>query len=167
MSKLVIITGSPGTGKERLARLLAKRFAFDRLDLHQHYGTISVDYNHRKQCYDLDLKKLEKLVLQGKKKSVKGLIFDSHISHLLPKKMVDLCIVLTRSDLKKMRRRLKARKYSAKKIRENLDAEIFQVCLNEAKENDHKLQEFDADKKPYAEILNELIPKLRNLRQTS
>ena len=34
-------------------------------------------------------------------------------------------------------KRLVKRKYSVKKIRDNLDAEIFDVCLNEAKEKGH------------------------------
>ena len=49
--------------------------------------------------------------------------------------------------MKKLEKRLKERKYSKKKIRENLDAEIFQICLNEAKENGHKVVTFDTSKK--------------------
>jgi len=57
-----------------------------------------------------------------------------------------LCIV-TKCDLKKLESRLKKRKYSQSKIRENLDAEIFDVCLNEAKENGHKIMVVDTTKR--------------------
>jgi len=77
----------------------------------------------------------------------KDTIIDSHITHLLPKKRVDLCIILTCSNLKKLEGRLKERMYSKKKIRENLDAEIFQICLMEAQENGHKVITFDTSKK--------------------
>jgi len=67
-----------------------------------------------------------------------GIIIDSHLSHYLPNKYVDLCIVL-KCDLRQLKNRLKEKKYSKEKIRENLNAEIFDVCLNEAKEFKHKL----------------------------
>ena len=43
-------------------------------------------------------------------------------------------------------KRLKKKKYSKSKVRENLDVEIFDVCLNEAKENKHKIIVIDATK---------------------
>ncbi len=139
--KLIVISGTPGTGKTTWAKVLAKKLGYNRLDLHDYYKEISTGYNRSKQAYDIDLKKFEKLV-KGLKENT---ILDSHIAHLLPK--IDLCIVLTCSNLKKLEKRLKARKYSKRKARENLDAEIFQICLNEAKENGHKVIEFDTAKK--------------------
>ncbi|PIN88012.1 kinase [Candidatus Woesearchaeota archaeon CG10_big_fil_rev_8_21_14_0_10_32_24] len=141
--KLIVISGTPGTGKTTWAKILAKKFGYTRLDLHDYYKDISTDYNRGKQAYDIDLKKFEKLV-NGLKKDT---IIDSHITHLLPKKRVDLCIILTCSNLKKLEGRLKERMYSKKKIRENLDAEIFQICLMEAQENGHKVITFDTSKK--------------------
>src|SRR3989344_6117921 len=143
---LIVITGSPGVGKSTLAGFLVKKLKLGRLDLHHHYKRISVGYNRSKQSYDVDYDKFEKLVKEKLQRSKHGLIIDSHISHLLPKKMVDLCIVLICSDLKKLEKRLKARKYSKNKIRENLDAEIFQVCLAEAKDKRHKVLMYDIAK---------------------
>lgn len=145
MSKVIVITGTPGVGKSTLARKLASQLGYARLDLHKYYSLLSVGYNKKKQCYDIDIKKFQKLVEAKLKEPAakKGLIIDSHIAHLLPKQLVDLCIVLTCSNLKELERRLKKRKYSARKIRENLDAEIFQVCLMEAKEKGHKIKVID------------------------
>ena len=155
--KLIVITGSPGVGKSTLARFLVKKLGFDRLDLHHHYGRISTHYDQKKQSYVVDYKKFEALVKEKLKQAEKGLIIDSHISHLLPKRLVDLCIVLTCSDLRKLEKRLKARKYPKKKIRENLDAEIFQVCLMEAKEKKHAVLVFDtATKMSQQKILREV-----------
>jgi adenylate kinase len=148
---IIVITGTPGTGKSTLARALAKRFDLKRLDLHDHYKELSVGYNQSKKCYDIDMKKFEELVNSGKEK----LIIDSHIAHLLPKKMVDLCIVLTCSNLKKLHGRLKGRKYSKKKIEENVQAEIFQVCLEEARAKKHKIVVFDAGELKRKELFKE------------
>ncbi len=137
-AKVIAITGTPAVGKSTLAKYLQKHFLWRRLDLHHYYKQISTSYNQKKQCYDLDLKKVEKLVLKVRDEDSSPLVIDSHISHHLSPKIIDLCIVLTCSDLQKLKKRLQLRKYSAKKVRENLDAEIFQVCLTEAQENGHK-----------------------------
>ena len=145
MGKLIAVSGTPGVGKSILAIYLAKKLKFFRLDLHGHYKEISKGYDLKKHCYDINMKKLKELVLKVKKE--RNIIIDSHISHLLPKKEVDICIIITCSDLKKLERRLKKRGYSKQKIRENLDAEIFQVCLMEAKERKLKMVVVDSSLK--------------------
>lgn len=138
---IIAVTGTPGVGKSTFAKLLAKELNYTRVDLSKHYKDISTGYNRSKRCYDIDMKKMQSLV--QKAGTHQNIIIDSHIAHLLPKKMTALCIVITCSDLKKLEKRLIKRKYSKKKIRENLDAEIFQVCLNEAKEKGHKVKVID------------------------
>jgi len=61
---------------------------------------------------------------------IKGVVFDSHLSHYLPRKYVDLCIV-TKTNTKKLYDRLKRRKYPKSKIDENMEAEIMQIILEE------------------------------------
>ena len=143
------ISGTPGTGKSTLAKSLAKKLGYFRLNLHSHYKEISSGYDHKGKAYIIDYKKFEKLVRKtiSEKKDFPGIIIDTHISHHLPKKLVDLCMVLTCSDLKELEKRLKKRKYSKAKIRENLDCEIFQVCVTEAQENGHKVVVMDTCKK--------------------
>jgi len=147
-SKLIIITGTPATGKSTLAKILVKQLNYEHLDLHQYYKQLATQYNKKKQCYDLNQKKVLKLVREKLTSTKKeGIIIDSHISHHLPKSLVNLCIVLTCSNLKELEKRLKNRKYSKQKIRENLDAEIFQICLTQAQENGHNLIVIDTSTK--------------------
>ena len=80
------------------------------------------------------------------KASKKDLVIDSHLSHHLPAKYVDLCYVM-KCDLKKLKKRLINRGYSNNKVRENLDAEILQVCLLEALLNKHRVKVVDTSKK--------------------
>tara|TARA_Y100000310_G_scaffold194098_1_gene194101 strand:- start:2378 stop:2896 length:519 start_codon:yes stop_codon:yes gene_type:complete len=149
--QVICLTGTPGTGKSTWAKVLEKKLRLYRLDLQEYYKIVSVTYNYSKQCYDVDLKKFVRLVkekiLWSKKEKYLGLVIDTHISHKLPPKLIDLCVVLICSDLKKLEKRLIKRKYSQKKIRENLDTEIFQVCLTEAQEQGHKIVSFDTSKK--------------------
>ena len=166
--KTIIITGTPCTGKTTLAIKLSKKLNLYYMDVNaviKKYG-ISEGYDKKRKSKIIDTKKLNKALIKEiknykktmraiKKNSIKisnklntkknndkkikiGVIVDSHLSHYLPKKYVDLCIV-TKCNLKTLKKRLEKKGYPSNKVRENLDAEIFDVCLNEAKENKHKL----------------------------
>lgn len=162
LPKLLIITGTPGTGKSTLAKFLARTLGWKRLDVAKHYPTIAIRYNQKKHCYDVDVEKFTKLVVEKSNQAKRGLIVDTHIAHYLPPKLVNLCIVLTCSDLKELQRRLEKRNYSQNKIQENVQAEIFQVCLEEAKDRGHKAIVFDTSRGiPYAKILRTIYKSLK------
>jgi len=71
----------------------------------------------------------------------------------MPAKYINLCI-LTKCDLKELKKRLEKRKYSKAKIRENLDSEIFDICLNEAIEKSHTILIIDTTGKKANELLD-------------
>jgi len=62
-----------------------------------------------------------------------GVIVDYHGADLFPERWFDLVIVL-RSDNSVLYSRLESRGYAQKKLTENVDAEIMQVVLDEARE---------------------------------
>ncbi len=155
--KVIIITGTPGVGKTMLATVLVRNGEYERVDLHTKYKQISERYDKRKQCYVIDYSKLVKLIEKKlKETATKGVVVDSHVTHFLPTKLVDLCVVLSCSNLKLLRQRLYKRKYTAKKIQENMEAEIMQVCLNEAQERGHKIVVFDTATIAMPKIVQEL-----------
>ncbi len=173
--KVIIVTGTPGTGKTTLSKKLAGKLNFYYLDVNEFVikNKLYDGYDRKRKTRIVDVNKLNKALVNeilsikreasmrrfNKNKLIKnkksedienkkiknGIIIDSHLSHYLPSKHVDLCIV-TKCDLKELRKRLKKKKYDQLKIRENLDAEIFDICLNEAKENGHKLIVIDTTK---------------------
>lgn len=61
-----------------------------------------------------------------------GYIIDWHACDLFPKSWIDLVIVL-RTGTTRLYDRLQARKYPARKLQENLDSEIMEVILDEAR----------------------------------
>jgi len=140
--KTIIVTGSAATGKTTIAKKLAKEKNYKYIDLnslikkHKLYDF----YNKSLKTYEVDTKKLNKFLIDLIETSKSNLIIDSHLSHYLPKKYVNLCIV-TKCNLKELKKRLQKRKYSKNKIRENLDAEILDTCLIEAKK--HKIKIID------------------------
>jgi adenylate kinase len=63
-----------------------------------------------------------------------GYILDWHACDLFPERWIDLVIVL-RCDSTLLYDRLTARGYKGKKLEENMDSEIMQVLLDEARES--------------------------------
>lgn len=141
MAKVFIVTGSVGTGKTTLAKKLARKKKAKYVDVNKIIDEYKLGegYDKKRKCKIVDVKKLNKALIKIIKNSKEDLVIDSHLSHFLPPKYVDLCIV-TKCSIKKLRARLKKRGYSRSKIEENVDAELFDVCLNEAKELGHKIK---------------------------
>ena len=148
MIKTIIVTGTPGTGKTTVAIRLAKLLGHNYVDVNNiiKKEKLNSGYDRKKKCKVVDEKKLSKILVKMIKKSEDGLVIDSHMSHYLPTDVVDVCVV-TKCNLKLLKRRLKRRKYGEEKIRDNLDCEIFDVCLNEAKETGHNIVVTETDKK--------------------
>ncbi len=147
MRKIIIISGTPGTGKTKLAKLISKKTNFKHIELNKKIkqNKIYDSYDKKRKCYVVDIKKLNKFLINFINNSKENLILDSHLSHFLPRKYVGLCII-TKCDLKLLRKRLITRKYNSLKIKENLESEIFNVCLNEAKKLGHNIIVIDTTK---------------------
>ena len=121
----IVVSGTPGTGKSLFSKKLVKKLRFKYLDIKNFVRKNKIYDKIEKNCLVIDEKKLVKEL-----KKLKGdYIIDGHLSHYLK---ADYCVVC-KCDLKILKKRLEKRKYSKKKVRENLDAEIFDVCFNEAK----------------------------------
>ncbi len=149
--KLIAVTGTPGTGKSTIAKQLSLLLHYAYLNGSELVKTakLAEKYDKRRKTAIVDASLFTHAVLKVRdseaKKGSGGLIVDSHLSHFLPPKAVSACVVLTCS-LPELERRLTERCYSSAKIRENLDAEIFDTILVEAKENGHKVIKINATK---------------------
>ena len=144
---VIIVTGTPGTGKTKIAKKISNEKKYIYLDVKSliKKNKLGESYDRKRRTFVVDTKKLNKILIYDYivplklDKKINGVVIDSHLSHHLPKKYVDLCIV-TKCDLKELKKRLDKRSYSKAKVRENLDCEIFDICLNEAREAGHKMQ---------------------------
>ncbi|KXH59312.1 POS9-activating factor FAP7 [Colletotrichum nymphaeae SA-01] len=129
----IIVTGTPGVGKTTHCEELARRTSLKHLSVNQvvkdrecHEG-----WDDEFQSWIVDEDKLldaiEGDVQDG------GYIIDWHACDLFPKSWIDLVVVL-RVDSTTLYDRLAARKYPETKLQENLDSEIMEVLLQEARE---------------------------------
>jgi len=151
---IIIVTGTPATGKTKVAKEIAKRLKYKYIDVNSiiKENKLAEGYDDKLKSKIVDVNNLNKILLKIKGNAV----IDSHLSHYLPKKFVDLCII-TKCDLKVLKKRLEKRGYSKEKIRENLNAEIFDVCLVEANERKHNIMVIDNTKKV---DFNKIIKKI-------
>ncbi len=136
----IIVTGTPGTGKTTLAKRLAFELEREYLDINE-FAKLVGAIEGRDEARDSEIVDEEKLVAALKDSIARKphVVIDGHFSHELPSDIVEKCYV-TKCSLPILKQRLEARGYSAAKVRENLDAEIFDVCKSEAEENGHTVE---------------------------
>ncbi|MDP7323669.1 MAG: AAA family ATPase [Candidatus Woesearchaeota archaeon] len=148
--KVIAITGTPGTGKTTFAKKLAKQLGFEYVDVNAliEKQKLHEGMDKQRDTKIVDTDKLNTVLGDSfeRAKKKKGIIIDSHLSHYLPAKKVAMCIVC-KCELLQLKKRLVAKGFSQTKVAENMDAEIFDVCYNEAKEGGHKPVTYDSTKK--------------------
>lgn len=147
--KVICVTGTPGTGKTAIAKKLSEKYGFYCLDVNRVIAKnkLAESYDKKRKAKVIDIQKLNKFLIHHLEanKKLKGIIIDSHLSHYFPKKYANLAVV-AKCSIKELSKRLKKRKYSQAKIKENLQAEIFDICYNEALERGHKIIVLDTTK---------------------
>ncbi|MBT4647135.1 AAA family ATPase [archaeon] len=151
MFKVICVSGTPGTGKTTFSIKYSKDNNFYYLDVNEFIKKKELidDFDKKRDSNIVDTEKLnfklvEEIKRKKKEKKYKGIIIDSHLSHYLSKEVVDK-VIITKCDLKKLKKRLEKRKYTIDKIRENMDAEIFDVCRIEALEEGHTVEIINTD----------------------
>lgn len=157
-ARVIIVTGTPSTGKTTLAKQIEKKYCFKRLDVNAiiKKNKLREGYDRKNKCWIIDEYRFTSVleaVVREKRKNRKKIVIDSHLSHYLSPRFVDICLV-TRCDLDELYRRLKKKRYPKNKIEENMECEIMEVCLQEAYERKHVLIVVDTTKKRKKERMN-------------
>ncbi|KAL4789524.1 DUF1671-domain-containing protein [Aspergillus venezuelensis] len=130
----IIITGTPGVGKTVHCEQLAQDTGLRHLSINQVakdrgcYDTYDEELKSWVVDEDKLLDAIEDEVLHG------GYLIDWHACDLFPKSWIDLVVVVRCPSTSTLYDRLNSRGYHEAKLQENLDAEIFGVLLEEARE---------------------------------
>ena len=130
----ILITGTPGTGKTTLSELVATSNNMKHMQASQlvKENGLHDGYNDEFDTYMLDEDKLcdylEPYMEEG------GMVLDFHSCDFFPERWFDLVVVL-RTDNSVLYERLIGRGYSERKISENIQCEIMQVLIEEARDS--------------------------------
>jgi len=140
----IVLTGTPGTGKSLASRALAGLTGGQLVDLNEFAARHKLFLRERGAFGErtVDLGKMKRALasfLEGKK----NFVVEGHLAceFRVP---ADVVVVL-RCDPRVLRKRLKKRKYSEEKIRENVLAELLDYCLIKAVENYGKTRVLQVD----------------------
>ncbi|KAF7562572.1 hypothetical protein G7046_g1554 [Stylonectria norvegica] len=139
----IVVTGTPGVGKTTHCEILAERTGLRHVSVNQvvkdkecHEG-----WSDEYHSWIVDDDKMEKTLMQRRQLldaieadvQAGGCIIDWHACDLFPLSWIDLVVVL-RVDSTTLYDRLTARNYPEAKLQENIDSEIMEVLLQEARD---------------------------------
>ncbi|XP_055925196.1 adenylate kinase isoenzyme 6-like [Argiope bruennichi] len=128
----ILITGTPGTGKSTLSSEISEVCNMEWINISElaKANNYFEDYDESLTCHVLDedriIEELEEKMQEG------GKIVDYHGCDFFPENWFDIVFVLT-TDNTILYDRLVKRGYSGKKLENNIQCEIFQTLLDEAK----------------------------------
>ncbi len=157
---LIALTGTPGTGKSTVAKILRKKgyrvISLNRVIISRKFVR---GFDKKRKSWIVDFKKVQNY-LEDMEKKYSLLILDSHISHLLD---IDFAIVL-RCSPEELERRLKRKRWNREKIRENVEAEMIDLIAIEAEEKlgKGKVYEIDTTKRSPEKVCEEIERILKN-----
>lgn len=146
---IIIITGTPGTGKTTTANFLSSKINCKciRISDVADEACTGVEGNSKV----IDVKKLSKKI----RKIIQGdAIIEGHLSHLLG--IGDIVIVL-RTNPEILKQRLVKHGFKGEKLRENLEAEALDVCLIESLERHKSVYEIDTSHKTPSIVVEDIL----------
>ena len=129
----ILLSGTPGTGKSTLAKKLSETTELTWInvgDFAKEKGFLG-QWDDAYECHELEeeplLDEMEELVAGG------GCIVDHHVTDFFPERFFDIVFIM-RTENDKLYDRLSQRGYKGKKFEDNIQCEIFQTVLEEARE---------------------------------
>lgn len=133
--KVVLFSGTPGTGKTILSRKISEKISTKVISLSDLAvkKDLILSFDSKRDTYVIDEEKIVpeiiNLIKKSRNQEISTLIIEGHLTDIIPEEFFDLVIVL-RCDPDILHKRLKLRGYSKDKVDENVQSEILGNCAN-------------------------------------
>lgn len=129
---IIVVTGTPGTGKTTFSQELSKLIKYKYVSANDEVisNKLYIEYDDKTRTFIVDIDKAKRFV--NNKYTINNFVFDGHIAHLIvDKNLLEICVVLRCSPYQ-LKNRLVNKGYNKEKIIENVQAEILDVIYVEA-----------------------------------
>lgn len=161
----VILTGTPGTGKTEVSKILAKKLKAQLINVNE-----LIDKYHFFRGIDnsdgakiVNLRDLEDYLLNHIS-SDENFVIESHLLCELDLP-VDVVIVL-RTHPNILRKRLSHRNYPKEKIENNISCEILDYCIIKSEKNYSNIIEVNTTNKKPENVVKEIIELIKGKRKS-
>ena len=166
--RAIVVTGTPGTGKTRFARLLAKKLDTDLINLTKfaEEHDLIERYDRTRRTYVIGENSLKRELEKHLASLRREVLVEGHYSaRLVPRHLSQIVFVL-RCDPEILRSRLRRRGYPRGKIGENVEAEVLDICLDEAVavHRSRKIAEIDTTSRTTTSCVEEALGILAGKR---
>ncbi len=143
---VILVGGSPGTGKTAVAKILASKLSVETISLSElanESGCITAEDKARNTGI-IDEDCLVEALLELTDNRSRRMVIEGHYIDLVPSSSVQWIFIL-RTHPEILRDRLTKRNYSREKVIENVEAEVIGVCQMDAIESFGESRVFEID----------------------
>ena len=167
---IIVVTGTPGVGKTVLGRLLARKLGGDFLDVGEFVRREKLysKYDRSYRTFVVDERRVRKKVRDfAATHTGRVVVVETHSVGSMVPKLHGMVAIVVRLDPLVLTRRLKSRKWSKRKVWDNVEAEMIDLSLYEAVKllGRSSVIEVDATGKRSPELLNEALRRLSKTKR--
>jgi len=169
MKRVLVVVGTPGVGKSSVSSLLASRLGGVYVSLGElvENDGLSCGVDRERETLIADVERLSRRIKKIIKKTEGYIIIDGHFAmDVVEAEDIFLAFVLRR-DPDELREILEKRGFKESKVKENVAAEILDVCLFDAVKayGEKRICEVDVSGKTIEEVVEEIIDAISNHRK--
>ncbi len=159
--RVILVTGTPCVGKTTVAKMLTARLKAKYINLTElaEKENLTQGMDKERQSLIIDENRMKRKITKIITEAQEDIIIDGHYAvSVVAERLVTYVFVLRRDPME-LRRFMQNNGYSERKMKENLSAEILDVCLVDALNTDKKgkVCELDITGKTENRVVDEII----------
>lgn len=164
LGKIIVIAGTPGTGKTSITRILSDKCGLKALNLSElaiEKGFITM-YDEARNTYVINEEKLAQYIQELSRNIEDYVVIQTHYPEIIPGELVEKTFILRTHPLI-LEKRLVERRWSKRKVNENVMAEILGVVASNAVSvfGEDKVYEIDTSETKPEEVADLICSTIR------